>query len=77
MNRRRLLQGAGVSAMFADQTLFYLLKYPSRQEATLRWKVFEQDPEWVEVRKTSEANGKLVERVESTFLKLGDFSPSI
>lgn len=60
-----------------EQTLFYLLKYPDREQARVRWKAFEEDPEWVAVRKASEADGKLVERVESTFLKLDDFSPSV
>jgi hypothetical protein len=60
-----------------DQTLFYMLKYPSREEATTRWKAFSTDPEWVKVREASEANGKIVAKVESTFLQLTDFSPKL
>jgi hypothetical protein len=60
-----------------DRTLFYILKYPSREEAKLRWKAFQDDPEWVKVRAASEANGKLTEKTESTFLELTDFSPKI
>jgi hypothetical protein len=60
-----------------DQTLFYMLKYPSREEATTRWKAFQTDPEWVKVREASEANGKLVAKVDSTFLQLTDFSPKL
>ena len=59
------------------RTLFYLLKFPSREEATARWKAFQDDPEWVRVKTESEANGKIVERIESTFLELTDFSPRI
>jgi hypothetical protein len=60
-----------------DRTLFYMLKYPSREEATTRWKAFQTDPEWVKVRATSEFDGKLVEHVDSTFLALTDFSPKM
>jgi len=57
------------------KTLFYILRYPSREAATTSWKAFQSDPEWVKVSTASEANGKLVEKVDSTFLKLTDFSP--
>lgn len=60
-----------------DRTLFYMLKYPSREEATARWKTFQADPEWIKVRNESEANGKLVDHVDSTFLEYTDFSPHL
>jgi len=59
------------------KTLFYILAHPSREAATANWKAFRDDPEWQEVQKKSEANGKLVEKVDSTFLTLTDFSPSL
>ena len=59
------------------RTLFYVLKYPSREEAKVRWKAFQTDPEWIKVRAASEVDGKLVDHVESTFLGLTDFSPKI
>lgn len=59
------------------KTLFYILAHPSREAATANWKAFRDDPEWQEVQKKSEANGKLVEEVDSTFLTLTDFSPAI
>jgi hypothetical protein len=60
-----------------NRVLYYMLKYPSREEATLRWKAFQTDPEWVKARAASEANGKLTEKTESTFLALTDFSPKV
>ena len=57
------------------KTLFYILKHPSREAATANWAAFHDDPEWKSVSAASEVNGKLVEKVESTFLKLTDFSP--
>ena len=57
------------------KTLVYMLAHPSRDAATANWQAFRDDPEWQGVRDKSEANGKLVEKIESTFLVLTDFSP--
>jgi len=59
------------------KTLVYILAHPSRDAAAANWKAFGDDPEWRSVRDTSEANGKLVEKVDSTFLLLTDFSPTL
>jgi hypothetical protein len=59
------------------RTLVYILKHPSRAAATANWKSFHDDPEWVKVSAASEANGKLVEKIDSTFMTLTDFSPSV
>lgn len=59
------------------KTLFYILKHPSREAAAANWAAFHDDPEWKQVSTASEANGKIVEKVESTFLKLTDFSPKL
>jgi hypothetical protein len=60
-----------------DKTLFYILRHPSRPAATANWAAFRADPEWKSVSAASEVNGKLVEKVDSTFLKLTDFSPKL
>jgi NIPSNAP len=57
--------------------LIYILAHPSREAATSNWKAFGDDPEWQKVRDQSEANGKLVDNVDSTFMALTDFSPSL
>jgi hypothetical protein len=59
------------------RTLVYILKHPSREAATANWKAFHDDPEWVKVSTASEVNGKLVEKVDSTYMKLTDWSPAI
>lgn len=59
------------------KTLVYILKHPSREAATANWAAFRDDPEWKSVSAASEVNGKLVAQVESTFLKLTDFSPPL
>jgi hypothetical protein len=61
----------------AGKTLVYMLKHPSREAATANWAAFHDDPEWKQVSAASEANGKLVEKVDSTFLKRTDFSPKL
>jgi len=55
-------------------TLIYVLAHPSREAAAANWKAFQADPEWIDVRTKSEANGKLVEKVDSTFMTKTDFS---
>ena len=56
------------------KTLIYILEHPSREAATANWQAFRDDPEWVRARDKSEENGKLVEKVDSTFMVLTDFS---
>jgi NIPSNAP len=60
-----------------SNTLIYILQHPSREAAAANWKSFQDDPEWKSVHEKSEANGKLVEKVDSTFLALTDFSPRL
>jgi NIPSNAP protein len=57
--------------------LIYMLAHNSREAADANWKAFRSDPEWIAVRDASEANGKLVEKIDSTFLATTDFSPPI
>jgi NIPSNAP len=59
------------------KTLVYILEHPSREAATSNWQAFRDDPEWQTVRDKSEANGKLVDHIDSTYLALTDFSPPL
>jgi hypothetical protein len=54
-------------------TFFYILEHPSREAAAANWKAFQDDQEWKTVKAKSEENGKLVEKIDSTFLTLADF----
>jgi len=58
-------------------TLIYILQHPSREAAVANWKSFQDDPEWKRVKEESEANGKLVEKIDSTYMALTDFSPRL
>ncbi len=60
-----------------DNVLIYLLVFPSREAREKAWKEFSADPQWQEAKKQSEANGKLVTKVESVQLEATDYSPEI
>jgi hypothetical protein len=60
-----------------SNTLIYILYHPSREAAAANWKSFQDDPEWKRVHDQSEVNGKLVDKVDSTYMALTDFSPRI
>ena len=59
----------------AKNTLIYVLAFPSREAAKNSWDDFRKDPEWQRVSKESEANGKLVTKVDSVFAEPTDYSP--
>ena len=61
-------------AKSAQELFIYVLEHPSREAAAANWKSFQDDPEWKNVRDKSEANGKLVEKVESVFMSATDYS---
>src|SRR3954464_15744655 len=52
-----------------DHKLIYMLSYPSRDAAKKSWKDFFADPQWQAAQKASEADGKIVSKVDSVFLK--------
>src|SRR3984893_1134984 len=58
-------------------TLIYILQHPSRAAAGANWKSFQDDPEWQKVKTKSEENGKLVEKIDSAFMSVTDFSPRL
>ena len=58
-----------------SNTLIYVISHESREQAKKNWDAFRDDPEWQKVQKDSEANGKIVEKVDSVFLDSADFSP--
>ncbi|MBC7365394.1 MAG: NIPSNAP family protein [Undibacterium sp.] len=58
----------------AGEKLVYVLEHASREAARASWKAFSADPDWRAVAKASEADGKIVAKVESIFLEATDFS---
>ncbi len=62
-------------APLSSNTLIYILSHDSRDAAKENWDSFRKDPEWLKVQKESEANGKLVAKVDSIFMDATDYSP--
>jgi len=61
----------------AGRTLVYMLRHKSREAAKASWAMFVADPEWVALKAESEKDGAFVAKIESTFMKLQDFSPKV
>ncbi len=59
----------------ASNTLIYVLAHKSREAAAQSWKAFIDDPEWKKVRAASEADGKIVIKIDSVFTEATDYSP--
>jgi len=59
-----------------SNALIYMLIWDSLADRELKWSKFVVDPEWVEVRKASEANGPIVAKMDSSFLAPTSFSPA-
>jgi hypothetical protein len=60
-----------------DGKVIYVLAFPSREARDASWASFVADPEWREVAANSEADGKLIARIDSTLMSLADYSPPI
>jgi NIPSNAP len=58
----------------SSNTLIYILAHPSREAADKNWKEFADDPEWKKVQAESEANGKIVQKVERVWMEPTEFS---
>ena len=80
---RRIFDEHGISSVgywvpqdapIKDNTLIYIVSHPNREAATKDWKEFREDPQWVKASKASEEDGKIVEKVDSTFMDPTDFS---
>jgi hypothetical protein len=59
----------------SENTLVYVLAFPSREARDKAFRAFGADPEWQKARSESEKNGKLTEKVESVILMATDYSP--
>ncbi|MCR4413251.1 MAG: NIPSNAP family protein [Thermoguttaceae bacterium] len=59
----------------AQNTLIYLVAFPSKEAQAKAWKAFREDPEWIKAKDESHKNGVIVEKVESKNLKAVDYSP--
>jgi hypothetical protein len=58
----------------SKNTLIYVIAHPSRELASKHWAEFVADPEWQRVAAASEANGKILVKIESVFMTATDYS---
>jgi hypothetical protein len=58
-----------------DNKLIYVVSHDSREAADKSWKAFGSDPEWQKARDASEADGKIVAKVDRVWMTLTDYSP--
>lgn len=69
--------GYWVPADKSDNRLFYVISSPNRKAHNQSFTDFLNDPEWKKASRESIKNGRLVAKIESTFLKASDYSPQI
>lgn len=58
-----------------DNTLIYVLAYPSKEAREKSWKGFINDPDWKQAFQASRVDGPLVKRVQNCFMQPTDYSP--
>jgi hypothetical protein len=60
-----------------ENKLVYFISSPSKAAHEKAFKEFQADPDWKKAYAESEKDGKLVTKVDSTFLTLTDYSPAL
>jgi hypothetical protein len=61
----------------AENKCVVVLAYPSTEAAQTSWSNVGFDPDWMKLYEESEKNGPLVNKVESKFMKMTDYSPNL
>jgi len=59
----------------SSNTLIYIIAHDSREAAAASWAAFGSDPEWQQVSRDSQVDGRILNGVVSVFLDPTDFSP--
>jgi hypothetical protein len=49
--------------------LYYVMEFASREDRDAKFETFKNDPEWQKVKRETELDGPITEKVESVFLK--------
>lgn len=69
--------GYWVPADNPDNKLVFLVSYPSRAARDQAWAGFAADPDWLRVKRASETDGRLVQRLDEQLLAPTDYSPDV
>ncbi len=59
----------------AQNTLIYVVAFPSREAQAKAWAAFKADPEWQKAFQESHKDGVIVKEVKSTVMRPTDYSP--
>jgi len=59
----------------AEDTLIYVVAFPSLEAREKAWKAFKDDPEWKKAFAESHKSGVIVKQIESRLMKPTDYSP--
>ena len=69
--------GYWVPADKSDNRLIYVISSPNRAAHSKSFKAFINDPDWKKAYAASTKNGRLVAKIDSTFMSATDYSPNI
>jgi hypothetical protein len=61
----------------SDSRLIYVISSPNRAAHTKSWKAFLNDPDWKKAYANSTRDGRLVGKIDSTFMNATDYSPAV
>lgn len=53
----------------SNNKIYYVVEYESMDQRNINFPRFQEDPEWIQAKQTSETDGPLVEKLESCFMK--------
>lgn len=56
-------------------TIYYTMEHPDKESRDKNFAAFVEDPEWIKVKSESEADGPIVEKVESFLMRRVPYSP--
>lgn len=60
-----------------ENKLVYVLSYPDKESREASWKGFLEDSDWKKAKEASELSGKIVSRIENSFMHTTDFSMKV
>jgi hypothetical protein len=63
-----------VDEPLSQNTLIYIVSHDSADAAKKSWAAFVADPEWIKARDASEADGKIVLKVDKVYMTKTDYS---
>lgn len=55
--------------------IYYILEHLDKESRDKNFEAFKNDPEWTEIKRQSELNGVIVDKIENFFLKRVPYSP--